>query len=124
MLCMTTTPMMCMHYNTQTNLWGVAKNPWNEKYCVGGSSGGSAGVISTRCAPLAIGSDLAGSIRFPSAWNGIYGFKPTNSRISKRGDISLEQDRDDNYGKTVTVCFGPMGKCSDDMLLVCQSTFG
>ena len=65
---------MCVHIITDNNIWGRAINPYDIKRTTGGSSGGSAGVVSTKCAPLALATDLAGSIRMPAAWCGVYSF--------------------------------------------------
>ena len=62
---------------TQSELWGVTRNPWNTKYSSGGSSGGSAVALATGMTHLATGSDVAGSIRTPSSLNGIVGFQAT-----------------------------------------------
>lgn len=42
-------------------------------------------MVAARCVPFGIGNDIAGSLRFPSVFCGIYGFKPTQDRLSKRG---------------------------------------
>ena len=60
-------------------------NPLNTQRTCGGSSGGEAGLIVARCSPVGIGSDIGGSIRIPSEFCGIYGFKPTSGRISIKG---------------------------------------
>lgn len=65
---------MCVHFDTNNNIWGRAKNPYDHLRTTGGSSGGSAGCVSTKCAPISIGSDIAGSIRYPAGWCGVYGF--------------------------------------------------
>jgi len=67
---------------TENNIYGVAKNPWNEEKTAGGSSGGDAGMVASRCVPFGIGSDLGGSIRIPCDFCGVYGFKITNARSS------------------------------------------
>jgi len=61
-----------------SNLWGVTSNPWNPLRTVGGSSGGEAGLIAAQCSPFGLGSDVGGSIRIPSLYNGTYGLKPTD----------------------------------------------
>jgi len=67
------------------NLWGTAENPWNKKRSCGGSSGGSGGSIAAKVSPLCFGSDIGGSIRVPSNFNGVTGLKPTSRRISVVG---------------------------------------
>lgn len=62
---------------TVNNIWGRAENPWNRSRTAGGSSGGEAGLISARCSPLGLCTDLGGSIRIPALYCGVYGFKPT-----------------------------------------------
>ncbi|MFX1529389.1 MAG: amidase [Promethearchaeota archaeon] len=66
---------------TDNLLFGATKNPWNLEKTPGGSSGGSAAAIAAGIATLAIGSDGGGSIRIPSSFCGIYGFKPSFGRI-------------------------------------------
>ncbi len=60
-------------------------NPWAADRTPGMSSGGSAVAVAASLCFGAFGSDTGGSIRFPSAVNGIVGLKPTFGRISRRG---------------------------------------
>ncbi len=52
---MTLMPQAGPHHNVITVVFGTCKNPWNTDRNTGGSSGGSAGVIATKSAPIAIG---------------------------------------------------------------------
>ncbi|MGI9428210.1 MAG: amidase family protein, partial [Bythopirellula sp.] len=72
----TTVPEFYLNFVTETRAWGVSRNPWNLKYAVGGSSGGSGASLAAGYVTLATGSDMGGSIRIPSAFNGLYGIKP------------------------------------------------
>lgn len=76
----TTVPEMYFAAVTWTDLWGVTRNPWNLKYTVGGSSGGSGAALAAGMTTLATGSDMGGSTRIPCAFNGLYGFKPPYGR--------------------------------------------
>lgn len=76
---------------TQSELWGVTRNPWNTKYSSGGSSGGSAVALATGMTHLATGSDVAGSIRTPSSLNGIVGFKPPHGRVPVDSPFNLDR---------------------------------
>jgi amidase len=76
----TTVPEMYFAAVTWTDLWGVTRNPWNLKYTVGGSSGGSGAALAAGMTTLATGSDMGGSTRIPCAFNGLYGYKPPYGR--------------------------------------------
>lgn len=55
----------------------------------GGSSSGAAASVAFGLAPAAVGSDTGGSIRVPSAWNDLVGFKPTHGVLPTRGVVPL-----------------------------------
>src|SRR5215475_3135030 len=61
--------------------WGAVRNPWNLERNSGGSSGGSAAAVAMSCCYSALGTDTGGSIRTPSAYCGVVGFKPTYGRV-------------------------------------------
>ena len=79
--CQTTVPEFYFIGQTWSKLWGVTRNPWNLDKTVGGSSGGSGAALAAGMTTLATGSDMGGSIRIPSAFNGVYGFKPPHGRV-------------------------------------------
>jgi aspartyl-tRNA(Asn)/glutamyl-tRNA(Gln) amidotransferase subunit A len=65
------------------------RNPWNQGHTPGGSSAGSAAAVSTRMAPLAIGSQTVGSVLRPAAYCGVVGFKGTHGLVPVAGVIPL-----------------------------------
>jgi Asp-tRNA(Asn)/Glu-tRNA(Gln) amidotransferase A subunit family amidase len=65
------------------------RNPWAEDRTPGGSSSGSAAGVAAREVPFALGSQTAGSVLRPAAYNGVVGLKPTYGRVSKRGVFPL-----------------------------------
>jgi amidase len=67
---------------TESELNGVCRNPWNPDLTPGGSSGGAAAAVAAGLAPAAHGSDGGGSIRTPAACCGLVGFKPSRGRVS------------------------------------------
>src|SRR5204863_5333790 len=75
-------------------LMGASRNPWASERMSGGSSGGSAVALAARLVPLALGSDTGGSIRVPSSFCGIVGFKPTYGRVDSRGLFPLARSLD------------------------------
>lgn len=68
---------------------GPTMNPHNPNHTPGGSSSGSAAAVGAGLVPFAFGTQTIGSITRPASFCGIYGFKPTHKRISKKGVIPL-----------------------------------
>jgi aspartyl-tRNA(Asn)/glutamyl-tRNA(Gln) amidotransferase subunit A len=66
---------------TKNLLFGVTRNPWNPEKTPGGSSGGSAAAVAGGQVPFCTGSDGGGSIRIPSSWSGLPGYKCSYGRI-------------------------------------------
>lgn len=64
--------------------WGTPSNPYNPHYYPGGSSSGSGACVGAGLVPIAVGADGGGSIRIPSAYNGVWGIKPSHGRVSIR----------------------------------------
>ena len=64
----------------------MPRNPHHPGHIAGGSSTGSGVAVATGLVPFAIGADGGGSIRIPSALNGVFGIKPTWGRVSRAGD--------------------------------------
>jgi amidase/aspartyl-tRNA(Asn)/glutamyl-tRNA(Gln) amidotransferase subunit A len=62
-------------------LFGPTRNPFDLAKNTGGSSGGSAAAVADGLLPIAEGSDAGGSIRIPSAWCGVYGYKASFGRV-------------------------------------------
>jgi aspartyl-tRNA(Asn)/glutamyl-tRNA(Gln) amidotransferase subunit A len=77
----TTTPEFGWKALGDSPLTGITRNPWNPGMTSGGSSAGAAVAAAAGLGPLNQGSDGAGSIRIPSSFCGIYGFKPTYGRV-------------------------------------------
>jgi aspartyl-tRNA(Asn)/glutamyl-tRNA(Gln) amidotransferase subunit A len=94
---------------------GSAHNPWAPDRFAGGSSGGSAVVLSAGEVPLALGSDTGGSIRVPAAFCGVVGLKPTWGRISAAGAWPLARSLDHP---------GPMARTPVDAALMLEVLAG
>ena len=72
---------------TKNPIFGRTINPWNIARTPGGSSGGAAAALASGMTPFEIGTDLAGSIRIPAHFCGVFGLKPTENRVSLAGLI-------------------------------------
>ncbi len=84
-------------------------NPWNPALWPGASSSGSGSATAAGMCYASIGTDTGGSIRFPSAANGIVGLKPTWGRVSRHGVFPLCESFDH---------IGPMTRTVADAALV------
>lgn len=91
--------------------WPPARNPWDPSRITGGSSSGTGSAIAAGLVPGGIGSDTAGSIRFPAAYCGVAGLKPTYGLVSRRGMIPLANSLD---------TAGPMAWTAEDCALLLQ----
>ena len=66
---------------TESEGWGITRNPWDTSRTPGGSSGGSGAATAAGLCAMASASDGGGSIRIPAAFNGLFGLKPQRDRI-------------------------------------------
>lgn len=70
------------------------RNPWHAEHTPGGSSSGSAVAVATGMCTVATGSQTAGSVNRPAAYNGVVGLKPTFGRVSRFGLFPLSWSLD------------------------------
>lgn len=104
----TNTPESGHKVVTQSPLTGITRNPWNLDKTPGGSSGGAAAALASGIAPLAVGTDGAGSIRIPAAFCNVFGLKPTWGRVPVY-PVST-------FGRMSTI--GPMARTVSDAALM------
>jgi 1-carboxybiuret hydrolase len=94
---------------------GPSRNPHNPKRMTGGSSGGSGGAVASGMVPLSLGSDTNGSIRVPSSLCGLFGLKPTYSRLPRTGTFPFVASLDH---------LGPMARSTADLALAFEAMQG
>ncbi|MEM8564646.1 MAG: amidase family protein, partial [Pseudomonadota bacterium] len=83
----TNVPFMSADLQSFNEVYGVTNNPWNTARTCGGSSGGAGAALAAGLTPLELGSDIGGSIRTPSHFNGVFGHKPSYGIVSQRGHL-------------------------------------
>jgi amidase len=97
------------------DMFGTTVNPWNPDHVPGGSSGGAAAAVATGLTSFEIGTDIGGSIRFPSSFCGVFGHKPSWNVVPSTGYIDHV-----NGGTTeadVNV-LGPIARSAEDLELL------
>jgi amidase len=90
---------------TEPDTHSPTRNPWSLGHTPGGSSGGSGAAVAAGLLPIAHGSDGGGSVRIPSAFSHLFGFKPS---LSLLGNLHGQMN---DLGLSV---MGPLGRYVDD----------
>jgi fatty acid amide hydrolase len=103
--------------DTVNNIYGRCLNPLNKQRSPGGSSGGEAALLAAKCSPLGFGGDIGGSIRTPSNFCGIYGFKQGSKRAINKGFNLCFRKTNASGQSEIKGVNGPMGKCVEDLAL-------
>lgn len=98
-----------------SSLSGFTHNAWVEGRSPGGSSSGSAVAVAAGYVPLAIGSDTAGSVRIPAAFNHLFGLRMTRGAISTDGIVPLSPTQD---------IPGPLARSAADLRLATEILSG
>lgn len=94
---------LCFSGGSFTSWPGPVRNPWDHSRNAGGSSSGSAALVTTGEVDLALGGDQGGSVRMPSAFCGGVGHKPTHGLVPYTGAFPIEQTIDHLGPMTRTV---------------------
>ncbi len=82
----TNTPEFGLGSHTFNPVFGATRNAYDPTRTSGGSSGGAAVALALRMVAVADGSDHAGSLRNPAAFNNVFGFRPTVGRVVDAAD--------------------------------------
>ncbi|XP_014213644.1 fatty-acid amide hydrolase 2-B-like [Copidosoma floridanum] len=111
---------LAMWMESYNCVYGITKNPHNTWHTSGGSSGGEGSLLAAGGSPCGLGSDIGGSIRIPSFFNGIFGHKPSMGVVSREGhypEVSTpEQDE---------MCVvGPLSRHAEDLTLLLRVIAG
>jgi amidase len=110
----TNLPELAMDFQTDSPIFGRSNNPWDLGRTPGGSTGGGAAAVSAGLSYLELGSDLAGSLRVPAHFCGIYSLAPTEGLVPRAGHLPRRQPGG-ALGRLLRV--GPLARSIDDLRL-------
>lgn len=102
---------VCMWWESNNTVHGRSRNPYDTNRIVGGSSGGEGCIQAAAASPFGLGSDIGGSIRMPSFFNGIFGHKPTKFVVSNDGQFPIPFSEEQNSFLGI----GPMVRHAEDL---------
>ncbi|HEY2539025.1 MAG TPA: amidase family protein, partial [Stellaceae bacterium] len=115
----TNVPFMLMDSQSYNDIYGTTNNPWDLSRGPGGSSGGEAAALAAGLSALGAGSDIAGSLRNPAHYCGVYGHKPSWGLIPSRGHALAGV-----VTPTDISVVGPMARYAEDLDLALRVLAG
>ncbi|WP_267465647.1 amidase [Nocardia cyriacigeorgica] len=112
----TNVPLGLQDVQSFNEIYGTTGNPWDHRRTAGGSSGGSAAALASGFGALSIGSDIAGSLRTPAHFCGVYAHKPTLGLAAMRGMVAPRVPAWPVEADLAVV--GPMARTARDLTLL------
>ncbi|PZS10821.1 MAG: amidase [Acidimicrobiales bacterium] len=110
----TNMPDFALRWHTDSGLCGPTLNPWDADLTPGGSSGGEAVSLATGMSLLGLGTDLGGSLRWPSQCAGTSALRPTLGRIPQASSIEPTAS---SMSLQLLDVHGPMARRIEDLRL-------
>jgi amidase len=118
----TNVPPLSADYRADNPIFGRTNNPWGLDRTPGGSTGGGAAAVAAGLSAFDVGSDLAGSVRTPGHYCGLFALKPTERRVPNTGHIP------EPPGLPRAVrhmnCLGPLARSIEDLELILRVISG
>ena len=111
----TNVPFAASDHQSYNPVYGTTSNPWDLERTPGGSSGGPAAAVAAGFTALELGSDIAGSIRIPAHFCGIFGHKPSYGIVPRGGHVPPAPDA---LSQGPLAVGGPMARTAADLELM------
>lgn len=80
-------PEFALDMHTWNRVFGGTRNPRDDRYTSGGSSGGDSAAVASGCSAFGIGTDYGGSIRWPAHCTGLVSLRPTVGVVPTTGQL-------------------------------------
>ncbi|KAF8628044.1 hypothetical protein AX17_006048 [Amanita inopinata Kibby_2008] len=106
----TNIPITLYSFESASDVFGACKNPHNHAHTPGGSTGGEAALIALGGSRVGIGSDVAGSVRVPAHYSGVYTIRCSTGRFMRAGNASIVPGQEG-----VLAVYSPMTRTLDDL---------
>ncbi|KAH9174785.1 amidase signature enzyme [Lactarius sanguifluus] len=106
----TNVPITLLSFESCSDIWGRSTNPHSSRHSPGGSTGGEAALLAFGGSRLGIGTDVAGSVRIPAHYSGIYTIKASMHRFLKAGNASAMVGQEG-----IPAVYSPMTRTLEDL---------
>jgi amidase len=113
----TNVPFALSDWQSYNDVYGTTNNPWDFGRSPGGSSGGSAVSVAAGFVSLELGSDIAGSLRAPAHFCGVFTHKPSYGLVPLRGHTWPKSEALDAEGDGFLAVAGPLARTAADLAL-------
>ncbi|CAO1605434.1 hypothetical protein XANCAGTX0491_008952 [Xanthoria calcicola] len=115
----TNCPITLLSFESTNDVWGRTTNPHNTNYSPGGSTGGESALLAYGGGSIGVGSDVAGSVRVPAHFAGIYSLRCSTGRWPKTGSITSMAGQEG-----IPSVFSPMTRTLPDLVYFTKSMVG
>ena len=115
----TNTSELTMWIESENRVYGRTNNAYDPSRTAGGSSGGEGAVVGSGGSPLGLGSDIGGSIRLPSFFNGVFGHKCSSWLVPNSGQWPPAEG---DFTRMLAV--GPIVRRAEDLMPVLETIAG
>ena len=110
-LALTNVSELTLWIESDNRVYGRSSTPYDPSRAAGGSSGGEGAVVGSGGSPFGLGSDIAGSIRVPAFYCGVFGHKPSCGLVPHTGSYPVP------HGEAKRLLsFGPLARRSEDLM--------
>ena len=106
----TNVPITLLSFESTNGVFGRTDNPHVPGFSPGGSSGGEGALLAYGGSRIGVGTDVAGSVRVPAAWSGVYALRCSAGRFPKAGNVTSQGGQEG-----VPSVYSPMARSLGDL---------
>lgn len=114
----TNVPLTMLSFEAANDVFGTTENPHKKGYSPGGSSGGESALLALGGSGIGVGTDVAGSVRAPSHYSGVFAIKASMHRFIKTGSVTSMPGQEG-----VPATHSPMAKTLEDLETFWRAVF-